>query len=260
MNRLRRIAKAMMPQSLENRIRGRFPVGSLQFWSRAFSKRSYAQDGEDLLVHSLLGGSKTPGFYADVGAHHPARYSNTLLFYLKGWHGINIDALPGSMELFKRWRPLDINLEIGISETAGEAQYYMFNAPELNCFSEEVARSRCKVARFRIIEKRPVPTKPLRAIFSEHVVPGTGVDFLSVDVEGMDLEVLKSNDWKRWRPSLVLAEDLHLKSLSDIEATDLGRYMRSIGYLPCAKTRLTLCFAEESRLTVTDFGLKVQRA
>ena len=115
MNTIRKITRAIMPQFVERRIRNRFPASSLQLWSRAFSKRSYAQDSEDLLVLSLLGDSKPPGFYVDVGAHHPARYSNTLLFYLKGWRGINIDALPGSMDLFRTWRPLDVNLEIAIS-------------------------------------------------------------------------------------------------------------------------------------------------
>lgn len=56
---------------------------------------------------------KKIGFYVDVGAHHPMRFSNTYFFYRMGWSGINIDAMPGSMKEFKKYRRRDINLELG---------------------------------------------------------------------------------------------------------------------------------------------------
>lgn len=63
---------------------------------------------------------KRTGFYVDVGAHHPTRFSNTYLFYLRGWHGVNVDAMPGSMAEFRRLRPRDLNIEALISSTPGE--------------------------------------------------------------------------------------------------------------------------------------------
>ena len=61
-----------------------------------FGSLCYSQEGEDMILGKIFSGQKH-GFYVDVGAHHPLRFSNTYLFYLKGWRGINIDAMPGSM-------------------------------------------------------------------------------------------------------------------------------------------------------------------
>ena len=81
--------------------------------------RSFAQEGEDRVLFSLLfklhGGKHIDnGFYVDVGAHHPYYLSNTYIFYRQGWRGLNIDAMPGSMALFEKNRPRDINLESGV--------------------------------------------------------------------------------------------------------------------------------------------------
>ena len=69
----------------------------------------YSQNGEDLILNRFLE-NKEKGFFIDVGAHHPIRFSNTYLFYKKGWSGINIDAMPGSMTKFNKIRPKDINI------------------------------------------------------------------------------------------------------------------------------------------------------
>src|SRR6186713_1276577 len=70
---------------------------------------SYSQEGEDLILKRFFS-EKSGGFYVDVGAHHPKRFSNTYMFYKEGWSGINIDAMPGSMKLFNKVRSKDINL------------------------------------------------------------------------------------------------------------------------------------------------------
>lgn len=85
-----------------------------------FGVTSYALQGEDLILREMLH-SAQKGFYVDVGAHHPFRFSNTYYFYKRGWSGINIDAMPNSMALFKRFRPRDINIECGVSYTGGGA-------------------------------------------------------------------------------------------------------------------------------------------
>ena len=80
-----------------------------------YAKKSYSQEGEDLILQRFFE-KQAVGFYVDVGAHHPRRYSNTYLFYKKGWSGINIDAMPNSMKRFDKYRPRDINIEKPISE------------------------------------------------------------------------------------------------------------------------------------------------
>ena len=84
-----------------------------------FARRCYSQEGEDMILQRMFG-QRREGFFVDVGAHHPFRYSNTYLFYKKGWRGINIDATPGSMREFEKYRPADINLEVAVSQTPGE--------------------------------------------------------------------------------------------------------------------------------------------
>jgi FkbM family methyltransferase len=255
MSSMRTIAKRMMPQMLADRIQSLRPNGALEIFARKHLRRSYAQDGEDRIAQNFLGGpGRREGWYVDVGAHHPGHFSNTLLFHLKGWRGINIDAQPGSMDLFKKMRPRDINLEVGISDTKGERIFHVYDAPEVNTFSKDVATSRRAVNGLNLVRTMSVPTLTLAQVFSEHMPAGVGVDLMSVDVEGLDLEVLKSNDWNHWRPSLVLAEDLTVVSLSDLAASAIVQFMRSVGYVPCAKTRLTLFFAEESRLHAGELG------
>ena len=73
----------------------------------------FSQNGEDLILNRLLE-NKSNGFFVDVGAHHPVRFSNTYLSYLNGWNGINIDAMPNSMMIFDKIRPRDINIEVGL--------------------------------------------------------------------------------------------------------------------------------------------------
>ena len=77
------------------------------------------------MILRVIFAKQQTGFYVDVGAHHPKRFSNTYFFYKKGWYGINIDATPGIMENFKKMRKRDINLNIGISDTTGERDFYI---------------------------------------------------------------------------------------------------------------------------------------
>src|SRR5580700_9536062 len=95
---------------------------------------SYAQEGEDMVMRRFFESRATPGFYVDVGAHHPQRFSNTYFFYRQGWRGINIDAMPGSMKAFETLRPRDINIEAAVSAEHQSLTYAIFNEPALNSF------------------------------------------------------------------------------------------------------------------------------
>src|SRR6187431_556967 len=107
-----------------------------------YSLKSYSQEGEDLILNRILE-KKTCGFYVDVGAHHPKRFSNTYLFYQKGWRGINIDAMPGSMAEFRNFRPRDINIEAAVG-AAKEIPFYVFDEKALNTFDSNLAEERKK--------------------------------------------------------------------------------------------------------------------
>ncbi|MBP1652581.1 MAG: hypothetical protein H6Q26_2738, partial [Bacteroidetes bacterium] len=92
---------------------------------------AYSSEGEDLILKRIFD-NKQNGTYVDVGAHHPFRVSNTYIFYKKRWKGINIDPNPGSKAMFDRYRPLDTNLEMGVSSTRQHLTYHIFNDPALN--------------------------------------------------------------------------------------------------------------------------------
>lgn len=209
--------------------------------SARHSRRSYSQEGEDLAIDRLIGGSEK-GFYVEVGCHHPYRFSNTYLFYRRGWRGLCIDPLPGTRILFARHRPRDIVVEMGVAERAGTLSYYMFNEPALNTFDERTARERDGQTGYRIEKVVPVITAPLAAILATHAA-GERIDFMSVDVEGLDLQVLQSNDWSKYRPRVVVAELLKAGAVS-LESDPVSAFLISLGYRPHAKTGHSVIFME----------------
>lgn len=204
-----------------------------------YGQVSFAQDGEDLLIDRIFS-DVNDGFYVDVGAHHPIRFSNTYRFYKKGWSGINIDPCPGTQQLFDFVRPRDINIEVGVATEPGSLTYYMFNEPALNGFSSDLSETR-NTGRYKIENTKIIKVLPLREILKEHVPPGKKINFMSVDVEGLDLEVLRSNDWTLYRPQVVVAEILE-SSLENLSQSELYQFLTSLGYTAHAKTTNTVLF------------------
>lgn len=202
----------------------------------------FSQEGEDILLQRIFE-RKSKGFYVDIGAHHPQRFSNTYLFYLKGWRGINIDAMPGSMDEFKHLRPLDINLEFAISHSNQSLVYYQFNESALNGFSEEISKQRDGIrGEYFITGTKEIQTYRLSEVLDKYLPSEQVIDFMSIDVEGLDLEVLKSNDWCKYRPKLVLVEDLFPFMLNKPDESKIFTFMKDKGYDLYAKTKNTLLF------------------
>ena len=208
-----------------------------------FGSLCYSQEGEDMILSKLFAGQKN-GFYVDVGAHHPLRFSNTYLFYKKGWSGINIDAMPGSMSVFEQERPRDINLEIPVSDTNGDLTYYIFNEPALNGFSKELSMSRDGLrGEYKIVETRVLKTRALSEILDEHLPKNQTIDFLSIDVEGLDFEVLSSNNWEKYRPRVVVVEVLS-NSVEDLPLSKTYQFLKEHRYVCYAKTDRSTFFLE----------------
>ena len=199
----------------------------------------YGQDGEDLILDRYLN-NQALGYYVDVGAHHPKRFSNTYLFYKRGWHGINIDAMPGSKSIFDRARSRDINIECGVAMESGLLAYYRFNEPALNTFDKAEALRKCK-APYHLVDVIEVKVERLDALLHKYLPQGQKIDFLSVDVEGFDEEVLRSNDWILFRPHFILVEVLRMNIFSMGECS-IVKFLRSVGYVPVAKAYNTVFF------------------
>lgn len=166
---------------------------------------SYSQNFEDVIVYKLL--EKDKGLYVDVGAHHPIRFSNTYKLYLKGWNGINIDPLPGCKELFDIYRPDDINLNFGISNNSTSLKYYDFEEPAYNTLSEERAQFCIDSNKSKLKGIYNIDVMSLENIFEKYL-DGKPIDFMNLDVETFELEVLRSNDWNLFRPRLIAMESI----------------------------------------------------
>lgn len=159
--------------------------------------KTYAQFGEDAVLLELFK-DKHDGTYVDVGAHHPYRYSNTYLLYKKGWRGTNIDPNPDTIKLFAKARPRDTNLCCGVGRP-GTLTYYRFSDPAVNTFVAAEAERWKQKSFVKFLGTTLVEVKPLSAL-----VHGP-FDLLTIDADGMDLEVLESYDWKL-SPQVVVVE------------------------------------------------------
>ena len=218
-----------------------------------YMRPSYSQEGEDIILDKLFG-QQAKGFYIDVGAHHPMRFSNTYSFYRRGWCGINIDAMPLSMQAFKKSRPRDINLEMAILKERGSLKYYQFNEPALNGFSVNLSEQRNGLGSFKVIGVVEMEGVPLVEVLEKYMPANIRqIDFMSVDVEGLDLEVLQSNDWERFRPKVILVELLS-SSLSSISSDPVYIFLAEHDYSVFAKAVQTVFFA--SREFMAEQGLR----
>ena len=208
-----------------------------------FFALSYSQEGEDILLNRLFD-SKKGGFYVDVGAHHPKRFSNTYYFYRRGWSGINIDAMPGSMAPFQKERDRDINLQIGVGKSSGDLSFYMFKDGALNTFDAEIAGCR-EMDGAGVSRKVLVPVQTLAEILDAHLPAGKTVDFLSVDAEGLDLEVLESNDWEKYRPHIIVVEVFGCTAEAAMNHA-ISAFLAQQGYELIAKTLNTAFYRVKS--------------
>lgn len=180
---------------------------------------SYSQFAEDLILTNILGYEKTDGFYVDVGCFEPIQFSNTFIFYQRGWRGLAIDANPALAPLWKKRRPRDTFINLGIAEQPSELEYFQYpQYPACNGFGvKKRPNLKCVTTRIRC--------EPLAQILSDHLPPNQQIDLMSVDCEGMDLQALRSSDFNRFRPRVLLIEDDD-KS----HASELQRYCESLGY------------------------------
>lgn len=218
--------KSLIPKSMKEAIRNH--LGQLG-WTRL----SWSQEGEDMILSRLFENQEN-GFYLDIGAHHPFRFSNSFLFYKKGWKGIAIDPLPGTKRLFMKHRPRDITIEMGIGTREEILSYYMFSEPALNSFDKQYADEMLALGRHKLLKVMEMECRPLSKVLDEYLPDNCMIDFMSVDAEARDLDVLTSNCWKKYRPRVIVAECLN-SSLHHLATDPVAAYLQTVGYMPFAK-------------------------
>ncbi len=207
--------------------------------AKSFHRKSFSQFGEDMLIDPLFDNNHK-GFYVDVGAHRPSQRSNTYYFYLQGWKGINIEAMPGSKKLFDTVRPKDINIEAGVSDQNGTLSYYQLNQPLMNGFYENDEQI-SQHEGVKILNKIDIKMSTLADILDEHLPKKQEIDFMSIDVEGLDFQVIKSNNWDKYRPKVLLVEILDFQ-LDKIESYEIHQFLSEKGYHFYSRTVHTLVY------------------
>ncbi len=199
---IKKIVRGLMPTAIKNIINEPYLSELNQARMQSYG---FAQEGEDLILDTFFSGQQK-GFYVDIGAYDPILYSNTYLFYKKGWKGINIDARPGSKAQFDAIRTNDINVESGIGISNQPLTYFKFDEPGLNGFSKKISEDRNNNTKYKIIETIDLPINTLSNVLDNAIPPGQVIDFMSIDVEGLDYEVLLSNNWDKYKPLMILIE------------------------------------------------------
>jgi FkbM family methyltransferase len=205
------------------------------------ARESWSQEGEDLILARFME-PRTTGFYVDVGAHDPFRFSNTAYFHTRGWTGLAIEPDPDGAMLIRRYRQKDVVLNLGVAQTKSEMMFFRFDEPALNTFSVAIAEQRQRRDGYRLIEQTAVSVDRLDNIFSRHLPAGQNIDFMTVDAEGFDLDVLKSNDWTRFRPEMVVAECFEMDLGTPVNDPTTS-FMKSVDYDLVAKAANSVFFA-----------------
>jgi len=206
----------------------------------------FGQYCEDVVLSDMLIDGIIPkkGFYVDMGAFHPLEKSNTALLNIFGWQGMNIDANPDVISLFKQVRPDDINLCCGIAAEEGVMKYHTFHQNGVNTFSAEHAATVQKKGAVlkEIIE---IPCREVNEILQTELPPNQHIDVLNIDLEGMDTTILYALDWSVYLPSILLFEI----TVSDIEThfhSDVHRFIKEKGYTLISALGLTVIYSRVS--------------
>jgi FkbM family methyltransferase len=195
---------------------------------------SFSKAGDDIQLMKLIKNQK-PGTYVDIGCWHPKNVSNTYYFYLRDWRGICIDPNPELQKLYKQLRPKDTFIHCGIGGSEENLNYYMLDeaSSSMNTFDLDFLKKHD--LENRIQKTLQIPVYTLKKILGENLKEGERLDFFDIDVEGLDLEVLKSNDWKKYRPKIIVVEtedamknDLDSEMVAYLEAQDYSLIGKSV--------------------------------
>lgn len=174
--------------------------------------KTYAQYNEDITLAALFD-AENHGVYVDVGANHPVQHSVTKLFYDRGWNGINIEPNPRLHKLLEKERPRDKNLNMGTADKEGKLSLRLYHSRDglegLSTFSRSIQQMYSSASdkdnqNFTDIE---VAVRPLADTLDKIALPK--INFIKIDVEGFEYEVVKGNNWKKHRPEVVCIEANH---------------------------------------------------
>ena len=197
-----------------------------------------AQSGEDKYIIKLFD-EDFKGKFLDIGCYHPTRHNNTYELYKKGWSGINIDLNPLTIELFDFMRPKDVNINIGISDKDAEKELYFIDELDTqNTIDKnqlEFLKKHHNINQDQIIVKK-IQTKNLETILNEYQF--YNIDFMNLDIEGHELQVLKTLDFKKIKIKYLCIEMiehneesiLNVKNMKDLLKENNFKLIKNFGF------------------------------
>ena len=199
--------------------------------------RNYTVVGIDLLLDLFFKSINIKkGIYIDVGCNHPIFNNSTHILYKNGWSGINIDLDFHFIDLFNYFRPNDLNKQIACSDTEGEKEpFFYHNKSALNTLSKEVSEFR----NAKIEQVKKINTTTLNHILESSKYKDNKINFLSIDVEGYEINVLKGFDLEKYSPDIIVIEyvDLSMKkeefynnNITKVLGSEISTYMQSQNY------------------------------
>ena len=210
---------------------------------------SYAQSGEDLIVDFIFRAMRvTRPSYLDIGAHHPTHFSNTYFFYATGSSGVTVEPDPTLHAQLRNKRPNDVHLNVGVGEGSSPSlPFYVMSTKTLNSFSKEEAERYQATGMHKIEEVLEVPVVSITEVLDLHF-HDKSPDFISVDVEGLDFQIIRSIDFSRYRPSVVCVETLTFsESREETKVSEIIDYMCGQGYFVYADTYINSIFVDRAR-------------
>ena len=209
-------------------------------------KAHTGQYGEDVIIKKLFESKKKNGFYVDLGANHPFEHSNTAWFWLNGWSGINVDANQKSIAIFNKIRRNDINLNFAIIP----AEKYKRGIRKIDLyFSNQVreVKGNTKTATVHketadkrgFKKKQNVDAIDINTLFNIYKI--TEIDFLNIDIEGFDEEVLLDLDFNKTKINIIAVED-YLFDLSPNNQSKITTFMLENNFVFKARVGPTSIF------------------
>jgi FkbM family methyltransferase len=218
---------------------------SASYIVRTRAQPSFSQAGEDQVVRYLFEKLNIARpTYLDIGTNHPVLGNNTYYFYLRGSKGICIEPDPDYYALIRKNRRRDVVLQVGIgSEEAREALLHVFPHPYSgwNTFSKEEAISRGQESGVNFVKTMKIPLLTIDSVIEKYFDPHP--NFISVDVEGMDLAILRALDFSRFKPEVICAETITFSTRNEEEKLDdIAIFLKDKGYFVFGDTRINTIF------------------
>lgn len=205
---------------------------------------SHSSFGEEILVNRIL--KKKHGFYIDVGALNPKVGSLTFLLYKKGWRGINFDLTKSNIQLFRAFRKRDISVQLAISNKKAEVTSYIFDPGSgLNSLEKKYA-DKWKKKLFKPYHTEKIESETLNSVIDKFNIP-IDFDYLNIDVESHELNVLAGLDFNMYRPTLITIE-IHCSGLEEMINNEIYKFFKKKRYKLISYYYLTAFFVPDEKL------------